>query len=376
MIKVTTIVGARPQFIKASLVSRALDELPDMEECLIHTGQHYDDNMSQVFFDEMELRPPDRHLGVGSAAHGAQTGMILQRLEPILQDDPPDVVLVYGDTNSTLAGALAAAKLHIPVAHVEAGMRSFNRRMPEEINRVVADHLSDLLFASTQTAVDNLAREGVAADKIHKVGDVMFDVALYFGRQQENCGNRLAKWEFAGKPYVLATIHRAENTDNPDRLAAIADGLVRVAKKTTVVLPLHPRTRKALEQADLLTTLDQAVQLLDPLGYLDMLALQRSAGLIVTDSGGVQKEAYFHRVPCVTLREETEWVELVQCGCNRLLPPDGAEVIAEGILQALEAGFPESAPADLYGDGTAARQMAAVLVEWVPAACPPRPIRL
>ena len=347
------------------MLSRALAEIPDTREYLIHTGQHYDDNLSQVFFDEMELPQPDRQLGVGSAGHGAQTGMILQRLEPALLEAAPDFVLVYGDTNSTLAGALAAVKLHIPVAHVEAGMRSFNRRMPEEINRVVADHICELLFVSTQTAVDNLVQEGISSANIHNVGDVMFDVALHFGQQRANDRSGLTKWSLADSPYILATIHRAENTDNPDRLKAIVGGLVAVARDMQIVLPLHPRTRQALTKLNLLGSLQRAVRLLDPVGYREMLELERRAGLIVTDSGGVQKEAYFHRVPCVTLRYETEWIELLQCGSNRLLPPDNAEAIAAGILQAFETGFPAAAPADLYGDGSAARTMAAIVIETI-----------
>ena len=311
--RVATVVGARPQFVKAAPVSRALRTRHT--EILIHTGQHYDVRMSDVFFEELEIPAPDHHLGVGSGPHGRQTGEMLARIEQVLESESFDFVLIFGDTNSTLAGALAGAKLHIPVAHVEAGLRSFNRRMPEEINRVVADHVSDLLFCPTQVAVDNLTAEGITRG-VHLVGDVMLDTLRMQVKRGLPTQRLLASLDLQPQQYVLATIHRAENTDDPRRLASILAGLDALAEP--VVLPLHPRTRAALDRHQL-NPGNGHVKLVEPLSFAEMLAAEASARVIVTDSGGVQKEASWLRVPCVTVREETEWVETVESGWNVLV---------------------------------------------------------
>jgi len=359
---IVTIVGARPQFVKAAVVSRALDATSSVNEILIHTGQHYDMNLSGSFFEDLDIPEPDHNLQVGSATHGVQTGKILERLEPLLMEYHPDLVVIYGDTNSTLAGALAAAKLHIPLAHVEAGLRSFNRRMPEEINRVVADHISDILLAPTPVAVENLDREGLTPESIHLVGDVMKDAVAYYSPRADRetgIGTQVASGD---GPYVLATIHRPENTDDPVRLKAIFEGLAQVASEIPVVLPLHPRTKKYLQQLGWSNPVEERLRLREPAGYLEMLQLAQHATAIVTDSGGVQKEAYFHKLPCITLRDETEWTELVDWGCNRRISPDSAEVVAHGIQEALRAGFPSQIPEDLYGDGKAGERIARILV--------------
>ncbi len=350
---VMSIVGARPQFIKAAVVSRAIRRSSVLHETLVHTGQHYDDNMSTVFFDELGIAAPEYHLGVGSHSQGVQTARMLEALEALMLDTRPDQVLVYGDTNSTLAGALAAAKLRIPVAHVEAGLRSFNRRMPEEINRVVTDHLSTVLFAPTPTAVDHLRREGVPEVAIRLVGDVMYDAALDYAERAKARSTILSTLGLTAGEYGLATIHRAENTDAPERLRTIVDGLVEVARKMRVVVPLHPRTREALDRIGLLARLQAALTVIDPVGYLDMVSLEKHAHVIATDSGGVQKEAFFYRVPCVTLREETEWVELLDLGWNRLAPPSSPERIRDALLASDLRTRGLEAPADLYGGGEA-----------------------
>jgi UDP-GlcNAc3NAcA epimerase len=358
MIRIATVVGARPQFIKAAIVSQALRR-EGHEEILIHTGQHFDTNMSDVFFSELDMDQPRYNLGIAGGLHGQQTGRMLEAIEKVLLAERPDWVLIYGDTNSTIAAALAAAKLHIPIAHVEAGLRSFNRRMPEEINRVVADSLSHLLFTPTSDAVRNLEHEGIDAGKIVPVGDVMYDASQYFGAKAERQSDILAKLQLEPGNYILATVHRAENTDDEERLRAIFDGLSRTSTIHPVVWPLHPRTRDALRGAGLpVTSEGTTIQFTDPLGYLDMLLLERSAQTIITDSGGVQKEAYFHKVPCVTLRDETEWVELVEHGWNVLCPP----VSAEGIVATVEAVHtPDDWRSDLYGDGRAADRIAGAL---------------
>lgn len=356
--KVLTVIGARPQFVKASVVSRAFREVGGVEEVIVHTGQHYDANMSSVFFDDLGIPRPGYNLGVGSGSHGVQTGQMMAAIEQVVGDVHPDWVLVYGDTNSTLAGALVAAKLHVPVAHVEAGLRSFNRRMPEEVNRVVTDHLAECLFAPTAIAVRNLENEGIAGSAVHLVGDVMKDAALHFGREAERSSGVLQRLGLHPSSYVLATIHRAENTDVPERLAAICDALTGIGRQTRVVLPLHPRTKNALLRSDLYATLASAIDLIEPVGYLDMLMLEKGASLIATDSGGVQKEAFFFEVPCVTLREETEWVELIKEGWNRLAPPmDGASVLL-AIEERLGTRGTACAP---YGNGDAAAQIARVI---------------
>lgn len=355
-----TVVGARPQFIKAATVSRVLRSAPGVREILVHTGQHYDENMSAVFFTELEIPSPDYHLGVASGTHGAQTGRMLEAIERVLLAEKPDWALVYGDTNSTLAGALAAVKLHIPVAHVEAGLRSFNRRMPEEINRVLVDHASDLLFAPTRAAVENLCKEGLPETRIHLVGDVMYDAALYYRAKAERASRILQQLNLRPKEYILATVHRAENTDDPARLRVIIEGLRNAAKEMPVVMPLHPRTRAALEQAALYPEAVRYLRLINPVGYLDMVMLEQNARLIVTDSGGVQKEAFFCRVPCVTLREETEWVELVELGWNRLVSPVSAVDVAAEIAMGLNIKGTEGMP---YGDGHAANEIANCLTQ-------------
>lgn len=354
--KIVTVIGARPQFIKAAAVSHLIRQTQDVVEILVHTGQHYDDNMSDIFFAELQIPRPNYYLGIGSGGHGRQTGQMLEKVEEVLLAVKPDILLVYGDTNSTLAGALAAAKSHIPIAHVEAGLRSFNRKMPEEINRVLTDHLSRWLFAPTEAAVENLAREGISGAGVLLVGDVMYDAAQRFGSSGPSL--TAGKLRLTPRGYILATIHRAENTDIPERLQMIFSALREVSQHVPVILPLHPRTRGALrrvglDKADALARL----HLIDPVGYLEMVRLEQGARLVVTDSGGVQKEAYFHRVPCVTLRDETEWVELVQLGWNRLLPPNATEAIREGILQALDSPLPPSPPASLYGGGQAASRI-------------------
>lgn len=357
--KVVSIVGARPQFVKAAVVSRAL-HAAGIAEIIVHTGQHYDGNMSDIFFDELDIPRPAIHLGVGSGPHGAQTGRMLSGIESIIVEERPDWLLVYGDTNSTLAGALAAAKLHVPVAHVEAGLRSFNRRMPEEVNRVLTDHVSDLLFAPTQSAVENLSVEGIAGARVQLVGDVMKDAVLYYANRSGASGMRLEELGLRTRGYLLATVHRAENTADPDRLAAIMKGLVAASSTTTVVLPLHPRTRAALEDTDLLREVAHHCRVLDPVGYLDMLVLEKGAALIVTDSGGVQKEAFFFQVPCITVRDETEWVELVELGWNRLVPPTSATAVAEAIAEQYgEQGFDSA----LFGNGHASTDIARLLAE-------------
>lgn len=355
--KIVSIIGARPQFIKASPVSARLRARPGVREVLVHTGQHYDDNMSAVFFRELDVPEPDYHLGVGSGGHGEQTGRMLEAIEKALLRERPDWTLVYGDTNSTLAGALASAKLHIPVAHVEAGLRSFNRRMPEEINRVLTDHASDLLFAPTETAVRNLAAEGVESKTVHLVGDVMYDAAVSLGRRAEAESRVLERLGLAPGGYVLGTIHRAENTDDHARLRAVFEGLAAAARELPVVLPIHPRTRAALARAGL-DGAAAGLRAIDPVGYLDMTMLLRGAAVVATDSGGVQKEAFFHRVPCVTLRDETEWVELVTLGWNRVVPPRSAGAVAAAILAARGSVGAEGEP---YGAGDAAGRIADLL---------------
>ncbi|MCC5664236.1 UDP-N-acetylglucosamine 2-epimerase (non-hydrolyzing) [Nostoc sp. CHAB 5784] len=361
--KILTIVGARPQFIKAAAISRSLNSHLEIQEVLVHTGQHYDENMSDVFFQELEIATPNYHLGIGSYTHGAQTGRMLEAIEQVLLQESPDWVLVYGDTNSTLAGAIAAVKLHISVAHVEAGLRSFNRRMPEEINRVLTDHTADLLFAPTAAAVANLNQEGISQQKIHLVGDVMYDAALDYGVKAEQKSSILEHLGLSSQKYLLATIHRAENTDNPARLRAIFMGLTAVTQNIPVVLPLHPRTRAALLREGLLEDVGKSLQLIEPVGYLDMVMLEKNARLIATDSGGVQKEAFFYRVPCITLREETEWVELVELGWNRLVPPLDAPTVANGILDGFVSFSSSEVPDGLYGGGLAASKIVHLLTK-------------
>lgn len=359
MKKILTVLGARPQFIKASVVSHAIAKSDQLREVLVHTGQHFDANMSGVFFTELGMATPAYALDIHGGTHGAMTGRMLAEVEKVLLAEEPDAVLVYGDTNSTLAGALAAAKLHIPVAHVEAGLRSFNMAMPEEINRILTDRISRWLFTPTAAAAEHLKREGFAAAQIIPVGDVMYDVALHHGARVQTDGGLLARLGLKPKNYVLATIHRAENTDHSQRLAAIVDALITTAQTWPVVWPLHPRTRAVLQQAGRLDALAQCVHLIDPVGYIDMVQLEKYAALIATDSGGVQKEAFFYKVPCVTLRDETEWVELVDAGWNRLAPPESAVTLTQTINAALGSSGQVVKP---YGNGDAAQKIVAQLV--------------
>lgn len=355
MVKVVTVVGARPQFIKAAPVAAAL-AAEGIQEVLVHTGQHYDPQMSDVFFQELGLAAPAYHLGVGAGSHGVQTGRMLERIEEVLLQEEPDWLLVYGDTNSTLAGALTAAKLHIPVAHVEAGLRSFNKAMPEEINRVMTDHVSDLLFCPTQTAVQNLQREGVERG-VQLTGDVMYDAILRYSQSASGLQALLAEDDLPSGAYVLATVHRPSNTDDPDRLGTIISALGEVSMP--VLWPIHPRTRGRIEQFGLAPLLERCanLRLVAPLGYLDMLVAERGAARIVTDSGGVQKEAHMLQIPCVTLRPETEWVETLAGGWNQLVPN-----LAD-LQVALERPLPTT-PIDvpaLYGDGRASARIADAL---------------
>lgn len=354
MKKILTVLGARPQFIKASVVSHAIAAMPGLTEVLVHTGQHFDANMSDVFFDELGMNKPDYFLDIHGGSHGAMTGRMLEAVEKVLLQERPNVVLVYGDTNSTLAGALAAAKLHIPVAHVEAGLRSFNMAMPEEINRILTDRVSQWLFTPTKAATDNLQREGYSANKITEVGDVMYDVALHHGSRVQPGIGLMAQLGLIEKNYVLVTIHRQENTDHPQRLSAIVAALIAIARTLPVVWPLHPRTRAVLQKNRQLELLAQHVKLIEPIGYLDMVQLEKFAALIATDSGGVQKEAFFFQVPCVTLRDETEWVELVEARWNQLAPPTDAGALQNSITTALGSRGKDVRP---YGTGDSANSI-------------------
>lgn len=356
--RILTVVGARPQLVKASVVSRALARA-GLAEDLVHTGQHFDANMSDVFFRELDMRAPFRHLGVHGGSHAEMTGRMLLALEPVFEEARPDLLLVYGDTNSTLAGALVAVKRSVPIAHVEAGVRSFNRTMPEEINRILVDRVATLLFAPTETAVRNLRAEGAPASSIQLVGDVMFDVALAAGRRPSAPDSIVRRLGLTRGGFTLATVHRAENTDDPDRLAVVVDAFRAFAAESPVVWPLHPRTRQRIEATGALAALrDSGVILIDPVGYLDMVELERDAALVATDSGGVQKEAFFFGVPCVTLRDETEWVELVEAGWNRLAPPTDVAAVVAALRASLGVRGREVRP---YGDGDAAERIVAGL---------------
>ena len=356
--KILTVVGARPQFVKAAMVSRALRLQPHLSEVLVHTGQHYDPGMSDIFFEELGLHEPAYNLHVGSGRQGAQTGAMLAKLEEVVSQEQPDLVLTYGDTNSTLAAALVAAKATIPLAHVEAGLRSFNAAMPEEINRIVTDRLSALLFAPTERAVENLRHDGLAEDAVFLVGDVMFDAALTFGRATARPA-LLAQLGLVKKEYMLATVHRAENTDSAERLRAILGSLATLSTEIPVLLPLHPRTRSKAG------ALPAGIRVVEPLGYLDMLALQRSARVIATDSGGVQKEAFFNGVPCVTFRTETEWVELVEGGWNRLADPSDERALTATLRSLVAAPDFPARPADIYGGGQASEAIGRIVAQYL-----------
>lgn len=345
MVNILTVVGARPQFIKASMLSRLFQEDENIKEILVHTGQHYDENMSDVFFKQLQIPKPDYNLGVGSDSHGKQTARMLSEIETILLKEKPDIVLVYGDTNSTFAGALAASKLHIPIAHVESGLRSFNKKMPEEINRILTDHLSTWLFCPTDTAVTNLKKEGME-EGVHLTGDIMFDTILYYKKIALKHSTLLARLNLAANDYYLATIHRAENTDNFIRLKNLLTVLSQLDR--AVVLPLHPRTKHKIEQWKLESFLFAShVHIVEPLDYFDMLTLESQAKMILTDSGGVQKEAYMLQIPCITLRDETEWMETVQSKWNSLVgASDYQRILKEISLKKV----PDTYPA-LFGDG-------------------------
>lgn len=352
--RICTIVGARPQFVKAAVVSRALRRQAGVTELLIHTGQHFDANMSKIFFDELGIPQPSHHLGVGGGSHAHNTGRAMEGIEKVIADERPDLVLVYGDTDSTLAGALAAAKACVPLAHVEAGLRSHNRRMPEEVNRVVTDHLSTLLFAPSKVAENNLAREGISGDKVHVVGDVMYDAVLVYAESARQRSTVLSRLGLTPGDYLLATIHRKENTDDATRLAGLFAGLASSGRP--VVLPLHPRTRKRLDEHRI--TLPSSVQVIDPVGYLDMLQLSRCAAVIATDSGGLQKEAYFLGVPSLVLRDETEWVELVEIKATRLVGADPRR-IADALAQTRTRVEFRA----IYGESGSSDRIAAALVQ-------------
>lgn len=372
MIHILTVIGARPQFIKAAVVSRLIRTEPwrdAFRETLIHTGQHYDENMSEVFFRELRIPEPDVNLDIGSGSHGHMTGRMLARLEEILKEYSPDIVLVYGDTNSTLAGALAASKLLVPVAHVEAGLRSYSKRMPEEQNRILADHLSTWLFCPTDASVENLAREGFASldsqnlrpssdnPRVSKVGDVMYDASLFYrgiAAARPAAERPLARLGLVS-PFRLLTLHRAENTDHRERLSVILEAL-RKSDDLPILFPLHPRTRKMMDLFGL--KLPGHVRVIDPVGFLDMLELEQACDSVITDSGGVQKEAFFFGKSCVTLRDQTEWTETVDAGWNRLAGAD-----PRAILEALSIPTPRGPRPALYGGGTAGEQILRVLSE-------------
>lgn len=361
MLKLLTVIGARPQFVKAAVLSRLIrsEKWKDkFEEVLLHTGQHYDENMSDIFFRDMQIPKPDIRLHIGGTTHGAMTGQMLIEIEAALLKEKPDILLVYGDTNSTLAGALAASKLHIPVAHVEAGLRSFNMRMPEEQNRILTDHLATWLFCPTDTAINNLETEGITKG-VHQVGDIMYDATLFYQevlqKETRQGQSRLDELKINEIPhhFFLATIHRAENTDDVSRLTQIVEAFNEMPHE--VILPLHPRTRKKLAEAGLI--LKQHVHVIEPIGYLEMLALEMKATAIITDSGGVQKEACFMQKPCITLRDETEWVETVEKGWNTLT---GAN--KNKILMAVSELNKPNEPSDLYGDGNTASKILELLL--------------
>lgn len=367
MKKIVSIVGARPQFIKAASISRAFGEIVNSgaanspTHILIHTGQHYDYNMSKVFFEELEISHADYNLGIGSHSHGAQTGRMLESLEETLLKEKPDWVIVYGDTNTTLAGALSAVKLHIKVAHVEAGLRSFNRRMPEEINRVVADHVSDMLLCPTKTAVKNLKKEGVESG-VELAGDVMYDCSLFYGERAKKMKRTLLEdLRIPPKSYYLTTFHRAENTDDEDRMRNIISALSAISSADCqVIFPIHPRTKKLLDGLNI--DVSEYVNMIPPVSYLEMFHLEMNSKLILTDSGGVQKEAFFYRVPCVTLRDETEWVETVEAGVNILAGAEQNRII-EAVEYFKDAEVVWGDNENIFGDGKSAKRIVNLLLK-------------
>jgi len=359
--KSVTVIGARPQFVKAAALSKELSARPQIEEIIIDTGQHYDANMAGIFFEELKIPKPKYNLGIGSGSHGAQTGRALISIEEILLKEKPDVVIVYGDTNATLSGALAAAKLHIPIAHIEAGLRSFNRKMPEEINRVLTDHLSKFLFTPGDTASSNLTKEGIAADSIFQVGDIMFDSVNLFSDLARKQSKILDRLELKSKAFILSTLHRAENVDSPSRLKNLLSQLNLIAKEMLpVVLPLHPRTKKMM--VELSDGNWDHVKFTEPCGYLDMLKLVESAQIVATDSGGLQKEAFFLKTPTVVCRSETEWVELDDLGWSRLANPDSSRDLLDQTETHLKAKIWQVAPSrQPYGDGRSALKIKEIL---------------
>lgn len=359
--KITTVVGARPQFIKAATISRVIRDkyLGRAEEVIIHTGQHFDANMSKVFFDELDIPEPKYNLEISGGGHGEMTGRMLSSIEKILLEEKPNFLLIYGDTNSTLAGALAAAKLHIPIAHVEAGLRSFNMKMPEEINRIVADRVSALLFCPTETAVKNLKIEGITKG-VHNLGDVMYDAALFYRNRARSQSTVFSDLGLVKKNFILATCHRAENTDDKNRLRPILEALSLISKDQPVVFPVHPRTRKLIESYQLNDYLKGLI-LTDPMPFLDMVALEQDAAIILTDSGGVQKEAFFYQVPCITMRDETEWVETVESGWNQLVGAN-KELIISAAQDAMKLNSKQKIDRNPYGDGKAANSICKLLI--------------
>lgn len=366
MIKIVTIVGARPQIIKAAALSRAIKKkfADKIREIIVHTGQHYDDNMSQVFFDELGIPQPDFNLNIRSASHGEQTGMMISGIEKIVQQEQPDCIVIYGDTNSTLAAAIAASKINVPIAHIEAGLRSYNKLMPEEVNRIISDHVSTFLFCPTKTAFDNLIREGfkekneppytINNPKIYHCGDIMYDNSIYFSELAEKKSSILMENDLTAGQFILATIHRNNNTDDAYRLRSIFNALTKVAQGRKIIIPLHPRTTKQLEQIpDLYQSIkkEKNMIIVPPVSFLEMICLEKNAGLLITDSGGVQKEAFFFKRPCIILRSETEWVELTACGASRLADADENRIIhaTEHFFSQQELSFPE-----LFGNGKTA----------------------
>lgn len=351
--KIASIVGARPNFVKLAPVSRELQKTFD--EIIIHTGQHYDYEMDRIFFDELGIPDPDYHLNIGSGSHGRQTGEMLKQIEEVLVKEKPDLAIVFGDTNTTLSGALSAAKLHIKVAHIEAGLRSYNRLMPEETNRVLTDHCSDYLFCPTPTAVEVLAGEGIR-EGVYLTGDVMVDILNECTDIAKSHSNIVEKLDLNSDPFILSTIHRAENTDNPRRLKNIVEALCDIGKSQVVVFPCHPRTEKQLKQNDLWNKLTDIIKVTQPVGYLDMLVLEMKAFKIMTDSGGVQKEAYLFGIPCITMRDETEWVETVNDGWNVLAGADKRKII-----ETIDEFKPKCKQTNVFGKGDASQNIAHIL---------------
>lgn len=355
MYKILTIVGARPQFIKAAVVSRAFNLYPnEFLEIIIHTGQHYDENMSDIFFKELQIPKPSYHLGIGGGSHGTNTGRMIESIEAVMVKEKPDFVLVYGDTDSTLAAALSAAKLHIPVAHVESGLRSFNKKMPEEINRILTDHISTLLLSPTETAIINLSNEGINNDSVHQVGDVMYDAALFYKHLAQS-----PKEVKIDRPFYLSTIHRAENTNNQEHLRSIILALQTLSIEIDVVLPLHPRTKEVLKKNNIST---EGLKIIDPVGYLEMVWLLENCEMVLTDSGGLQKEAYFFQKQAVVLRTETEWVELLHSGWN-ILGGNQYKTILNSISK-LKKSSPDSYKL-LYGNGKSGEMIVSIILQYL-----------